>query len=131
MVFSLNQNGATSLGIPDVCNITTPAGPVPTPFVNFAMSSMAVPNVVNVFVGGGLGHNLMTTTTITSGDEAGVAMGVASGTIIGPSRHLTGSVNVFFGFAPVTRMLDSTLQNSTNAPGTTLIPTQFTHMVLS
>ncbi|WP_299481704.1 DUF4150 domain-containing protein [uncultured Roseibium sp.] len=130
-MFCNNQNGTTSLGMPDVCNVTTPAGPVPTPFVNIALSSTAVPNVFNVFLSGGLAHNMLTSTTITSGDEAGVAMGVASGTIIGPSRYLIGSVAVFYGTAPATRLTGTTLQNSTNAPGTTLVPSQFSVMALS
>ena len=130
-MFPVNQNGSTSLGLMDVCNIPTPAGPVPTPFVNFAVSTMAVPTVESVILEAGLAHNLLTETTITEGDEAGVAMGVASGTMIGPSRHLTSSVTVFYGTGPSTRMTDMTMQNSTNIVGSTLIPSQFTTLVLS
>lgn len=130
-MFANTSLGAMSLGIVDVCNITTPAGPVPTPFVNIATSTTAVPNVLNIFITASPVHNLLTSTTITSGDEAGTALGVASGTIIGPSRHLLGSFKTFFSTAPATRLLDTTMQNSTNSVGTTLTPSQCKVLVLS
>ena len=35
-------------------------------------------------------HRLLTTAPITNGDNAGINMGVASGTMIGPTRNVTG-----------------------------------------
>jgi len=130
-VFAINQLGSMSLGIVDVCNVVTPAGPVPTPFVNVALSTTAVPNVLTVFLSGAPAHNLLTSSVITSGDEAGVGMGVASGTFIGPSRHLTSSFKTFYGVAPATRLTDTTMQNSTNIVGMTLTPSQVSVLVLS
>ena len=62
-------------------------------------------------------HNILTTTPLSNGDQAGVATGVASGTIIGPSRHTLGSFKVFSSAMPQTKMLNPTLQNNTNMMG--------------
>ena len=120
-----------SLGFPDVCNVVTPAGPIPTPFVNIALSTTAIPNALTVLLSGAPAHNLLTSSVITSGDEAGVGMGVASGTFIGPSRHVKSSVKTFFGTAPATRLTDMTIQNSTNSVGMTITPGQVTVLVLT
>ncbi len=59
-------------------------------------------------------------------------MGVASGMIMGPARHTRCSMKVITGGTPATRMLDNTLQNSTNVPtGMTLVPGQFKVLYLS
>ncbi len=66
------------------------------------------------------------------GDNAGVMMGVASGTVMGPVRNTRCSTKVITGGTPATRMLDNTIQNSTNVPsGMTLVPGQFKVMYLS
>jgi len=130
-VFANNQNGCMSLGLMDVCNTVVGPATVPIPYVNIAMSSTAVPNVSTVFIGGGLAHNLLTSAMVTSGDETGTALGVASGTLIGSSTHVISSFNVFMGVSPATRLTDTTIQNSTNAVGMTLTPAQFTCLILS
>jgi hypothetical protein len=68
---------------------------------------------------------------LTNGDNAGVATGVASGTVMGPSRHLTGAFTHLVGGMPVTRMTSMSLQNSTNAPGCRLAPSQVKVLVLA
>lgn len=130
-MFANTQLGCMSLGLMDVCNTYVGTATVPTPYVNIATSSVAVPNALTVILGGGFAHNLLTTTTVTSGDEAGAMLGVASGTIVGPSTHVTSSVNVFMGVSPATRLTDTTIQNSTNSVGMTLTPAQVTCLVLS
>ena len=130
-MFANNQSGATSYAFFDICNVITAAGTVPTPYVNMAVSSVAVPNCVTVYVGGSFAHNISTTTTVTSGDETGTGLGVTSGTFIGSSQHLTSSAKTYFSCMPATRMLDSTMQNSTNSFGTTLTPAQCNVLVLS
>ncbi|MHA7773938.1 DUF4150 domain-containing protein [Roseibium sp. M-1] len=130
-MFVNNQNGCMSLGLMDVCNTIVGPATVPIPYVNIAVSTLAVPNVATVFVGGGLAHNLLTTTEITSGDETGTAMGIVSATIIGEAMHVTSSAMVFMGVAPATRLTSTTMQNSINSVGMTLTPAQFTFMALS
>lgn len=130
-MFANNQNGCMSLGLMDVCNTIVGTATVPIPYVNIATSTTAIPNAVTVFVGGGIAHNLLTSETITSGDESGTALGVASGTLVGSCTHVTSSVKVFMGVSPATRLTDTTIQNSTNIVGTTLTPAQFTCLILS
>ena len=68
---------------------------------------------------------------MTNGDNAGVAMGVASGTVMGPARHLTGAFTVLVGGMPATRMTSVALQNSTNCPGVRLVPSQVKVLLLA
>jgi hypothetical protein len=123
-MFANTQMMGMDMAFPDVC--LTPAGPVvvPIPYPNIAMGPTAVPNQTTVFIMAMPAHNLGTETPLTNGDEAGVAMGVASGLIMGPSRHETGAFTVLFEAMPATRLTSMSLQNSTNAPGVRLVPSQ-------
>lgn len=128
-MFANCQMGGQNMAAPDVClvPVPSPAGPVPTPtpFVNIAMVPMAVSFAVNVLISGTPGHNMTTNEPVSNGDEAGCSPGgVMSGIIIGPCRHTMGSVGVFIGGSPATKMASPTMQNSTNAMGMTLIPSQ-------
>jgi hypothetical protein len=130
-MFANNQMGGQDIGVPDVC--LTPAGPalVPVPYPNVAMGLMGVPAAYNVLFGGAPAHNLGTTVVMTNGDNAGVATGVASGTVMGPSRHLTGAFSVLVGGMPATRLTSMSLQNSTNCPGARLVPSQVVVLLLA
>jgi Domain of unknown function (DUF4150) len=123
-MFANTQMMGMDMAFPDVC--LTPAGPamVPIPYPNIAMGPTAIPNVDNILIMAMPVHNLATTTPLTNGDSAGVGEGVASGMIMGPSRHLTGSTTVLYGGMPATRLTSMSLQNSTNAPGCRLVPSQ-------
>ncbi|WP_437490066.1 DUF4150 domain-containing protein [Sorangium sp. So ce1014] len=76
-------------------------------------------------------HNLATTIPLTNGDNAGVAMGVASGTVMGPSRHLTGAFTVLIRGMPASRLTSMSLQNSTNCPGMRVVPSQVKVLMLA
>ena len=119
-----------NFAFPDVCK--TPPFAIPAPFPNIALSMMAIPTVFNQFIMGMPAHNLMTMDAISNGDEAGAMGGVVSQIIVGPSRHIMGSTNVFCGPAPATKMLDPTAQNgpAPNAVGTMLSPSQIKVMYL-
>lgn len=131
-MFANNQLGGMDMGIPDVCLTPAAAGvPVPIPYPNMAMGPMGAPAVYNVLVGGAPAHNLSTTVTMTNGDNAGVNMGVASGTVMGPSRHLTGAFTCLIGGMPASRLTSASLQNSTNCPGARLVPSQVTVLILA
>jgi hypothetical protein len=69
-------------------------------------------------------HNLGTTIPMTNGDNPGVLLGVASGTVMGPSRHLTGAFTVLWMGMPASRLTSVSLQNSTNCPGVRVVPSQ-------
>jgi hypothetical protein len=123
-MFANTQMMGMDIAFPDVC--LTPAGPVvvPIPYPNIAMGPTAIPNQTTVMIMAMPAHNLGTTTPLTNGDNAGVGTGVASGTVMGPSRHLTGSFTVLFEGMPATRLTSMSLQNSTNSPGARLVPSQ-------
>jgi hypothetical protein len=130
-MFANTQMMGMDMAFPDVC--LTPAGPamVPIPYPNIAMGPTAIPNQVVVNIIAMPAHNLGTITPLTNGDNAGVGMGVASGLVMGPSRHLTGAFTVLFSGMPATRLTSMSLQNSTNAPGARLVPSQPTVLLLA
>lgn len=131
-MFANTQMGGQDLGtVPDVCLTPSPAGPVPIPYPNIAMGPTAIPSQVTVLILAAPVHNLATTIPMTNGDNAGVNMGVASGTVMGPSTHKTGAFTVIVGGAPVSRLTSMTLQNSTNCPGARIAPSQTKVLVLA
>ncbi|KYF99228.1 type VI secretion protein [Sorangium cellulosum] len=122
-MFANSQMMGLDLGFPDVCLTPTPA-PVPIPYPNIAAGPMGVPAAYNILFMGTPAHNMATTVPLTNGDNTGINMGVASGMVMGPSRHLTGAFTCLIGGIPATRMTSMSLQNSTNCPGMRLVPSQ-------
>jgi hypothetical protein len=129
-MFANSQMMGIDLGFPDVCLTPMPA-PVPIPYPNIAMGPMGVPAAYNVLFMATPAHNMATTVVMTNGDNPGVAMGVASGMVMGPSRHLTAAFTVLVGGMPATRMTSVALQNSTNCPGMRLVPSQVKVILLA
>lgn len=123
-MFANSQMMGMDLAFPDVCLTPTPAGPVPIPYPDIAMGPTAIPAYPKVFYFFTPAHNMATVTPLTNGDNTGVATGVASGMVMGPSRHLTASFTVLVGPMPATKMTSVSLQNSTNVPGCRIVPSQ-------
>ena len=123
-MFANTQMMGMDTGFPDVCLTPTPAGPVPIPYPNIAMAPMAIKAVYNVLFMCAPVHNMGTVIPMTNGDNAGVATGVASGSVMGPSRHMTAAFTVLIGGMPATRLTSMSLQNSTNCPGARIVPSQ-------
>lgn len=130
-MFGNSQSGGQDLAFPDVCLTPTPAGPVPVPYPNIAMGATAVPGQFTVLYSAAPAHNMATTIPMSNGDNAGVATGVASGMVMGPARPLTGSFTVLMGSAPATRLTSMNIQNSTNAPGCRISPSQVKVLLLA
>lgn len=130
-MFANTQMMGMDTGFPDVCLTPTPVGPVPVPYPNIAMGPMAVPAAYNVLFMGTPAHNMSSTIPLSNGDNAGVALGVASGLVMGPSRHLTGAFTVLVGGSPATRLTSMSLQNSTNCPGMRAVPSQTKVLLLA
>ena len=128
-MFANCQMMGTDMGFPDVC--LTPPTAAPVPYPNVAMGPMAMGFCPKVLWGGAPAHNMATTIPMTNGDNAGVMLGVASGMVMGPSRHLTGSFTVLVGGPPATKMTSASLQNSTNCPGMRLAPSQVKVLLLA
>ena len=130
-MFANTQMMGMDTGFPDVCLTPTPAGPVPIPYPNIAMGPMGVAAAYNVLFMGAPAHTLATTVPLTNGDNAGLATGVASGTVMGPSRHLTGAFTVLVDGAPASRLTSMALQNNTNCPGMRVVPSQVKVLLLA
>jgi hypothetical protein len=129
-MFANTQMMGLDIGFPDVCLTPTPA-PVPIPYPNIAAGPMGVPAAYNVLFMCTPAHNMATTIPLTNGDNVGVNLGVASGMVMGPARHLTASFTVVVMGVPATRMTSVALQNSTNCPGVRLVPSQVKVMLLA
>lgn len=129
-MYANSQLSGIDLAFPDVCLTPTPA-PVPVPYPNIAVGSMGVPAVYNVLFQCTPAHNMSTVVPLSNGDNAGVNTGVASGMVMGPGRHLTGSFTTLVGMMPATRMTSVSLQNSTNAVGARLTPSQVKVLLLA
>jgi hypothetical protein len=125
-MFVNTQMGGMNLGFPDVCLTPAPPAPapVPIPYPNIAIGPMGVAAVYNVLTTCMPTHNMATTIPLSNGDNPGLATGVASGTVMGPCRHVTGSFTVLVGGMPVTKMTSVSIQNNTNCPGMRIVPSQ-------
>ncbi len=129
-MFANCQLMGMDLGFPDVCLTPTPT-PTPIPYPNFALGITSIPVAFNILFMGMPAHNMATVTPLTNGDNPGIATGVASGTVMGPSRHLTAAFTVLLKATPATRLTSVCLHNSTNAPGCRLVPSQFKVLLLA
>jgi hypothetical protein len=92
-----------------------------------ALPPTGLPAAYTILVGGAPAHNLETEVPFSQGDDPGLALGVASGMVMGPCRHLLGAFTVLLDGMPATRLLvDLTGQNgeSPNALGANLVPSQ-------
>jgi hypothetical protein len=128
-MFANSQLMGVDIGFPDVC--ITPPMELPIPYPNIALGPMAVPAVYEILFMGTPAHNMSTTVVMTNGDNAGLHMGVVSGSVMGPSRHLTGAFTVLLHGMPATRMTSFALQNRTNCPGFRAVPSQFLVIMLA
>lgn len=131
-MFANTQMMGMDMGFPDVClTPAPPAPPIPLPYPNMAMGPMGVPACVKVFFFCAPAHNMATTIPLTNGDNAGLATGVASGTVMGPARHLTAAFTVLIMGMPATRLTSVSLQNNTNCPGARIVPSQAKVLLLA
>lgn len=130
-MFANSQMGGQDMGFPDVCLTPSPVGPVPIPYPNIAMGPMGVGAAYTVLLGAAPAHNMATSIPLTNGDNAGLATGVASGMVMGPSRCVVAAFTVLMGGSPVTRLGSMTIQNSTNCPGCRIAPSQVKVLVLA
>jgi hypothetical protein len=132
-MFANCQAKGTDNGFPDTCLTPAPPAPapVPMPYPNIANGTMAVSAVYTVLVCGAPAHNMGTTIPMTSGDNAGVGTGVASGMVMGKASPSTSSSKVMMGGKPATRLTMTSSGNGTNCPtNTRLVPSQSKVLVL-
>ncbi|MDC9596164.1 DUF4150 domain-containing protein [Xenorhabdus anantnagensis] len=129
-MFANSQGGGMDLATPDIC-LTPMFTTVPVPYPNIAQGTTGVSNALNILFMGCPAHNLATTIPMTTGDNAGVSGGIASGTVMGPSHHVMGANSVLLKGTPATRLSSSTMQNSTNSMGCRIVPSQTKVLILS
>lgn len=109
-VVHAGSNG-TAMAFPDTCKTPTPAGPTPIPYPNIAMSSDASGVSGTVHVDGNGVMVKGSTFALSSGDEAGSAMGVMSNKIKGTAEFKNFSTDVKFDGKAVARLADPMGQN--------------------
>jgi len=132
-MFANTQMGGVNFGIPDVCLTPAPPAPapVPIPYPNIANGPMGVPAAYNILMACTPAHNMSTTIPLSNGDNAGLATGVASGTVMGPCRHVTAAFTILLNGVPATRLTSASIQNNTNCPGMRIAPSQLQILMLA
>jgi hypothetical protein len=132
-MFANTQMMGMDMAFPDVCVTPAAPSPIPIPYPNMAMGPTANPGTAcrKVFINMMPVHTLRTEIPMTNGDNAGVNLGVASGRVMGPSRHLTGAFTVIMEGMPASRLTSTSIQNGTNAPGMRAVPSQTTVLLLA
>lgn len=110
------SNG-TTIAFPDVCQTPSPAGPVPIPYPNIAMSSDTDKGTKKVKCDGQSTCVQDSNFMMSTGDEAGSAGGgVASAKIKGKAEFVNYSFDVQFEGKNVPRAFDLMLHNDKNTP---------------
>ncbi|WP_353150509.1 PAAR-like domain-containing protein [Pollutimonas bauzanensis] len=127
-MFANCQLMGLDLAFPDICK--TPPALLPIPYPNLALGPMGIPNAWNILLMGMPAHNLLTTVPLTNGDNAGLALGLISPSVMGPSRHITCVPNVLFKCIPATRLTSLAVQNRCNALGARVVPSQIKVVLL-
>ncbi|OYO27937.1 DUF4150 domain-containing protein [Janthinobacterium sp. PC23-8] len=131
-MYAVTKQDGQCLAAADVCKTPAPpAPPVPLPYPNIAMPMMGDPATEKVFITGMPALTMASKITISSGDEAGVAGGVASAKQMGPAEFTQGSMTVSLEGNMAVRLGDPTKHNDGNAIGSVLAPSQNIVMIMS
>jgi len=132
-MFANTQAGGSDTGFPDVClTPAPPAPPIPIPYPNTAQGAMGVPACYTILFSCAPAHNMGTNVPLTNGDNAGVNMGVASGTVMAKESPVTAAFTVLLSGKPATRLTMSSMGNSTNCPTNVRIaPSQTKILILA
>jgi len=110
------SNGITT-AFPDVCKTPAPpAPPIPIPYPNIAKSSDTAKGASTVKCDGNPTCVADSNFMMSTGDEAGSLLGVASNKIKGKAEFVNYSFDVKFEGKGVARALDLMLHNDKNTP---------------
>jgi hypothetical protein len=110
-----SSNGVT-IAFPDVCKTPSPAGPIPIPYPNIAKSSDTASGTSKVKCDGNPVCVKDSNFSMSTGDEAGTAGGVASSKFKGKAEFVLFSMDVKFEGKNVCRAFDIMLHNDKNTP---------------
>lgn len=111
------NGGGQAMAMPDVCQVPAPPGPpVPTPFPNIAMLNQASGSTCSsrVRIANRKVCTVQTEIPRTSGDEAGTAKGVMSGTQMDKAVFRSGVSNVQVEGHDIAVHLRPTAHNGSN-----------------
>ncbi len=121
---AMTTEKGTVFAFPDVCKTPTPGGPVPIPYPNIGQNSQGkgskkvkIRNKQTLRKGD-------TSARMTSGDEAGSAMGVKSSTTKGKAVNKAGFPKVKVEKKDISHHLTPTEQNKGNIIGMQVAPSQ-------
>jgi len=114
-VIHQGSSGITT-AFPDVCKTPTPGGPVPIPYPNIAKSSDTAQGASTVKCDGNPVCVKDSNFMVSTGDEAGSLLGVASNKIKGKAEFVNFSFDVKFEGKNVPRFMDIMLHNDKNTP---------------
>ena len=115
-VVHADSSGKT-IAFPDVCKTPSPAGPIPIPYPNIAMSSDTAKGTKKVKCDGNPVCVKDSNFSTSTGDEAGTAGGgVASNKTKGKAEFVMASMDVKFEGKDVCRAFDIMLHNDKNTP---------------
>lgn len=132
-MFQLNMGCGMDLGFPDVC-LTPVVVPVPVPYPDMAFSVTSAPAAYNILIDCMPALNQLSEGLVSVGDEPGVLLGVVSHLESGEAEYLLGCFTIFVDGPPAQRLTSVTGQNALgllpNAPGMTIVPSQFTVLTL-
>jgi len=110
-------SGGVSVVFPDVCKTPTPSGPVPIPYPNIGKASDTSGGPKKVKTDGQMPMVKGAKYSLTTGDEAGTAGGVISGSNKGEAEFMIYSFDVKFEGKNVCRMGDPLFHNKKNIMG--------------
>ncbi len=111
-------SGGMSTVFPDVCKTPAPPGaPIPIPYPNLGKSSDTFMGPFRVKTDGQMPMVKGAQYMMSSGDEAGVALGVMSNMVKGPCEFLLYSFDVKFEGKNVCRLGDQLWHNKKNVCG--------------
>src|SRR6185503_1602205 len=115
-VVHASSNGITT-AFPDVCKTPAPpAPPIPIPYPNIAKSSDTASGASTVKCDGNPTCVKDSNFSMSTGDEAGSLLGVASNKIKGKAEFVNFSFDVKFEGKGVARAFDPMLHNDKNTP---------------
>lgn len=111
----LGSNGVSMATIPDVCNTPTPAGPVPIPYPNIALSSNLAQGTTTITAdGGNMCANYGSEFATSTGDEPGTVGGIISATFMMEATWITYSFDVKLEGKGACRLTDKMFHNHQN-----------------
>ena len=109
-------SSGVTIAFPDLCKTPTPAGPIPIPYPNIAMSSDTAKGTKKVKCDGESTCLKDSNFKMSTGDEPGSAGGVASSKTKGKAEFINFSFDVKFEGKNVPRAFDLMLHNDKNTP---------------